>query len=192
MSQNVEVNRKFVLTLGAENQRLANELKRLKGGEEARDKACKHYLEVVEQFAQAEESLKSQIASKDAEIKRLEAENAELRVKADKFDSLTKGFQLPSEMYQPYVDRIALLESALGLPEGCDVFELQRAMKEGAWDAKGDLFKYEGCRSVNGWPTHVFSRQPQGKGYWFTHEGKQSQFDYPQEEIRLYCIKEAK
>lgn len=39
-------------------------------------------------------------------------------------------------------DRIAILESALGLPEGCDPWDLERAKVEGARPRLGSVYKF--------------------------------------------------
>lgn len=118
-----------------------------------------------------------------AEIKRLEAEKFKLEVARDLDQTALTAFKTVVEQLRA---RIALLEAALQLPEGCDVFELQRAMKEGARTAQGEILKYE--KSLWG-ERHRFSLVNREGYHWFTSDGN---LDGVCESgnIRLYCINE--
>lgn len=81
--------------------------------------------------------------------------------------------------------RIALLESALQLPEGCDVFELQRAMKEGAQTKDGR--EWEFICEQDGDYKWLSGEQ----AFWFDSRGIIIGRKDLEKRLRLYCRKEA-
>lgn len=112
-----------------------------------------------------------------AEIKRLEAD-------AEAADASICTLAKTCSMLRA---RILALEAALGLPEGCDPWELERAMKEGVRDATGTLWKYDKSEYDG---QHRFSRV-NGEGWnWFNDDGQLDKC-YGIPAVRLYCIKEA-
>lgn len=127
--------------------------------------------------------LRNQICKLAAEIKRLEAA---LDAEEDRAIELDQDLTLSKEREAKAQARIALLESALGLPEGCDVFQIERAMKEGAVDQDGDYWdfvatSYTGVR---------FKARGRITNLVFKKDGQSWAGACPQ--IRLYCRKEAK
>lgn len=124
-----------------------------------------------------------------AEIKRLEAENAELKSIA-----LSRGMELNDAAYDEELNReefarlrarIALLESALGLPEGCDVFDMERIQRgEFAVNKYGQQWQY--VTRVG--DTFVFELQGTQRIHTKTGLilGSEQVTD-----LRLYCRKEA-
>lgn len=126
-----------------------------------------------------------------AEIKRLEAENAELKSIA-----LSRGLELKDAAYDEELcreefarlrARIALLESALGLPEGCDPFNFERAENDCARDASGCVWRYE---TQNAQGEYCFSKSYSSERVWFDANGV-SLPAFGRLAIRLYCRKEA-
>lgn len=121
-----------------------------------------------------------------AEIKRLEAA-LQNEVKAHGVTQFMSDAVV--QVNEQLRARIALLESALGLPEGCDVFQIERAMKEGARDEHGRIWTYHG--DTGGLHGYRFDRSP---NHWclVNKDGREYHKTNPQHNTRLYCIKEAK
>lgn len=118
-----------------------------------------------------------------AEIKRLEAA---LDAEEDRSIELDQYLDIVKEREAKALARIAVLEAALGLPEGCDVFQLERAMKEGARTENGMIIKFQRM-TVDGTGWAVFDCE-QVSLPWLVDPSTGKRTDG----MRLYCIKEAK
>lgn len=120
-----------------------------------------------------------------AEIKRLEAA---LDAEEDRAIELDQDLTLSKEREAKAQARIALLEAALGLPEGCDPFNFERAENDCARDASGCVWRYE---TQNAQGEYCFSKGYSSERVWFDANGV-SLPAFGRLAIRLYCIKEAK
>lgn len=122
-------------------------------------------------------NLRDQNATLTAEIKRLEAHNVELH-------NLAVAKCLETEKLRL---RITLLEAALQLPEGCDPWDLKRAMSDGARTAGGTVLIFHKMADEN---SHLKGAAIFRDGAIEFYVDRKTGGFFPGG--RLYCRKEAK
>lgn len=143
-----------------------------------------HALNEHSQLAAEIKRLEASLKIATEEIDRWKTDDQKLRARIAELEQVSKNDSWSivekTDLIEKQAERIALLEATLGLPDGCDVFQLERAMKEGAVDDYGKPWSFFGKSSGES----VYFKSENGDLVGFYHNGKASLCA-----VRLWCKK---